>query len=356
MTTVADWITSPCPEPSAEHRTRAEQRQSQLTKPAGSLGRLEQLAIELAALQRTERPRAEKTPIIVFAADHGVVAQGISPFPAEVTVQMLANFAAGGAAISVLAQALGQTLTVIDVGSLAETAAPGVVVDKQRRGTRDFSQEPALTADEVAEALDAGRRAVTRAAGEGADLMAFGEMGIGNTTSAAAIVCALTGQSPLEVAGAGAGLDETGRRHKGEVIAAALALHGLQGPSDSAEAVLCAVGGLEIAALAGAIISAAQAAIPVVVDGFIVSAAALAAVRLNPSCRPWLIFAHRSAERGHAITVEALGARPLLDLEMRLGEASGAATALPIIRLACALHNGMATFAEAAVSQRSESC
>ena len=152
MTTVADWITSPCPEPSAEHRTRAEQRQSQLTKPAGSLGRLEQLAIELAALQRTERPRAEKTRIIVFAADHGVVAQGMSPFPAEVTVQMLANFAAGGAAISVLAHALGQTLTVIDVGSLAETAAPGILVDKQRRGTRDFGQEPALTADEVAQA------------------------------------------------------------------------------------------------------------------------------------------------------------------------------------------------------------
>jgi nicotinate-nucleotide--dimethylbenzimidazole phosphoribosyltransferase len=354
--TTEDWIVAPCPGPSAEHRALAEHRQAQLTKPAGSLGRLEQLAIELAALQGTERPRAEKAPIIIFAADHGVTAQGISPFPSEVTVQMLANFAGGGAAISVLARALGQTLTVIDVGTLAETALPGVLVDKPRRGSRDFSQEAALTAAELAHCLASGRRAVARAAEEAPDLLVFGEMGIGNTTSAAAIVCALTGRAPFDVAGAGAGLDEQGRRHKANVIAEALERHRLQDAGASPERVLCAVGGLEIAALTGALIAAAQARIPVVVDGFIVAAAALAAVRLNSSCRPWMIFAHRSAERGYTVTMEALEARPLLDLAMRLGEASGAATALPIIRLACALHNGMATFDEAAVTGRSAPC
>jgi nicotinate-nucleotide--dimethylbenzimidazole phosphoribosyltransferase len=353
MTTTTDWTRAPCPNPSAECRALAEQRQAQLTKPAGSLGRLEQIAIELAALQASERPRAETAPILIFAADHGVAAQGISAFPSEVTVQMLANFAGGGAAISVLARSLGQNLTVIDAGTLADETIPGVLVDRPRRGTRDFSQEPALTPDELTHALACGSRAVTRALGEQPDLLILGEMGIGNTTAAAAIVCALTGDDPLGIAGAGTGLDDAGRRHKAEVIASALKRHGLRGEPRPVEDVLCTVGGLEIAALTGAIIAAAQMRVPVLIDGFIVSAAALAAVRINPSCRPWLIFSHCSAERGHRIVLDALSAKPLLDLELRLGEGSGAALALPLVRLACALHNGMATFAEAAVSQRS---
>jgi len=266
---------------------------------------------------------------------------------------MMANFAAGGAAISVLARTLGQSLTVIDAGSLADTALPGVLADKPRRGTADFSREPALTRSDLGHALACGRRAVDRTLADLPDLLILGEMGIGNTTSAAAIVCALTGEDPLAVAGAGTGLDDSGRRAKAHVIAGALKLHGLRGRMPMAEEVLCTVGGLEIAALTGAMIAAAQSRIPVLVDGFIVSAAALAAVRLAPSCRPWLIFSHRSAERGHRIILDALGAQPLLDLELRLGEGSGAAVALPLVRLACALHNGMATFAEAAVSQRS---
>ena len=351
-----DWIKAPCPQPSATHCVLAERRQAQLTKPAGSLGRVEGLAIELAALQASEHPCADRAPIIIFAGDHGVVRQGVSAYPAQVTAQMLANFASGGAAISVLAQALGSKLTVIDAGSLAVEAAPGIVMDKPRRGTRDFTEEAAMLASECDHALACGQRAVDRAAQGGADLILLGEMGIGNTTAAAAIVCALTGHVPDDIAGAGTGLDADGRRHKAQVIARGLARHGLSGGSQAAEQVLCAAGGLEIAALTGAIITAAQRRIPILVDGFIVSAAALAAVRLNPSCRPWLLFSHRSAEQGHGLILDALNARPLLDLELRLGEGSGAALALPLLRLACALHNGMATFEEAAVSQRPDAC
>jgi nicotinate-nucleotide--dimethylbenzimidazole phosphoribosyltransferase len=347
-----DWINAPCPEPSQAHRALAERRQAQLTKPAGSLGRMEALAVELAALQASERPRADNAPIIVFAGDHGVTRRGVSAYPAEVTAQMLANFASGGAAISVLARALGSKLTVIDAGSLAEEAAPGIVVDKPRRGTRDFTEEAAMLAPECDHALACGRRALERTALGGADLVLLGEMGIGNTTAAAAMVCALTGHAPDAIAGAGTGLDADGRRHKAQVIARGLARHGFSDGSQAADRVLCSVGGLEIAALTGAIIAAAQRRIPILVDGFIVSAAALAAVRLNPSCRPWLLFSHRSAEQGHGLVLDALHAHPFLDLELRLGEGSGAALALPLLRLACALHNGMATFEEAAVSQR----
>jgi nicotinate-nucleotide--dimethylbenzimidazole phosphoribosyltransferase len=226
-----------------------------------------------------------------------------------------------------------------------------VLVDKPRNGTCDFSREPALTSAEVTFALAAGRRAIARQVERAPQLVILGEMGIGNTTAAAAIASALLPCAPSEIVGVGTGLDDSGRERKARVIADALVLHGLKG-APPVEAVLAAVGGLEIIAMAGAIIAAAQAGIPVLVDGFIVSVAALAAGQLTPSCRPWLMFAHRSAERGHGMLLDALGARPLIDLDLRLGEASGAATALPILRLACALHNGMATFAEAAVSNR----
>jgi nicotinate-nucleotide--dimethylbenzimidazole phosphoribosyltransferase len=345
------WTGARCPEASARHRAAAAERQAQLTKPAGSLGRLEKLAIDLAALQHTDRPRAERAPIVIFAGDHGVTAAGVSAFPSEVTVQMLANFAGGGAAIAVLARELGQPLTLIDAGTLARDAMPGVLVDKPRPGTRDFSQEAALEPGELAHALACGRRAVESLGGQ-ADLLLLGEMGIGNTTCAAAMICALTGGDPAAIAGAGTGLDDAGRRRKAAVIGEALQRHGLAGRVSAPDAVLLAVGGLEVAALCGAIVAAAQAGIPVLIDGFIVSAAALAAVRLNPSCRPWLIFSHRSAEQGHMTVLDALDAEPLLDLNLRLGEGSGAALALPLVRLACALHNGMATFAEAAVSNR----
>ncbi len=328
----------------------ARQRQSTLTKPPGSLGRLEALAVELAGLQRTDRPQAKRAPIVIFAGDHGVTAQGVSAFPADVTVQMLHNFASGGAAIAVLARELGSPLTVIDAGTLSVTPIRGVVTDKPRLGTRDFSLEAALVASEVVYGVECGRRAVTAAIRGGADVLIFGEMGIGNTTSAAAIACALTGRPAADLVGNGTGVDEAGRARKMQVIKAALVQHDLTSSKASVERILGCVGGLEIAALTGAIIAAAAAGVPVLVDGFIVSVAALAAVRLNPSCRPWMLFSHRSAERGHGHVLDQLDAKPVLDLELRLGEGSGAAIALPILRLACALHNGMATFAEAAVS------
>jgi nicotinate-nucleotide--dimethylbenzimidazole phosphoribosyltransferase len=346
-----EWVTQPCPAISATDREMAAARQDQLTKPAGALGRLETLAIELAGLQHTERPRAERVPIIVFAGDHGVVAQGVSAYPQEVTIAMMANFAGGGAAISVLARELGSTLEIVDAGTLAEMPMPGIVTDKPRLGSRDFSDGAALHASELAFAFDCGKRAVARAVTSEPDLLILGDMGIGNTTSAAAIAAALLGVSADGMTGLGTGLDASGRERKAHLIDAALAHHHLTGAP--AEKILCAVGGLEIGAICGAIIAAARHRIPILVDGFIVSVAALAAARLNPSCRPYLIFSHRSAEQGHRLVLDALGARSLLDLDLRLGEGSGAALALPILRLACALHNRMATFAEAAVPDRS---
>jgi nicotinate-nucleotide--dimethylbenzimidazole phosphoribosyltransferase len=345
-----DWVSQKCPESSATHRDAALARQAQLTKPAGSLGRLEYLACELAGLQQTERPRAATAPIIIFAGDHGVVAQGVSAYPQEVTIAMLANFAGGGAAISVLARELGCSLEVVDAGSLATAPIPGVITDKPRHGSRDFSQEAALTPAEVAFALACGQRAVARAGA--ADILIFGEMGIGNTTASSAIAAALLGVGAEQTAGSGTGVDAKGRALKARVIDQAIALHGLMQPGSSAEKVLCAVGGLEIIAICGAIIAAAQRRIPVLIDGFIVSAAALAAVRLNPSCRPFLLASHRSAEQGHRLVLQALNLQPLIDLDLRLGEGSGAALALPLLRLACALHNDMATFAQANVPDR----
>lgn len=345
-----EWVYQTCPEVSAVHREAAIARQAQLTKPTGSLGRLEQLAIELAGLQATGEPRAAQVPIIIFAGDHGIVAQGVSAYPQAVTIAMMANFAAGGAAISVLARELGSRLEIVDAGTLAEQEMAGVVTDKPRGGTRDFSLEAALTPAEVGFAFDAGRRAVARSMVGQPDLMILGEMGIGNTTASAAIAASLLGVSAGEIAGYGTGIDASGRAHKARVIDAAIARHGIAGAAP--EEILCAVGGLEIAAICGAIIAAAQARIPVLIDGFIVSVAALAAARLNPSCQPYLLPSHQSAEQGHKLVLRALNVQPLISLDLRLGEGSGAAIALPLVRSACALHNGMATFAQANVPDR----
>ena len=349
-----EWVYADCPAISLRHRDTALARQGELTKPAGALGRLETLAVELAALQHTDRPSADQVPITIFAGDHGIAAQGVSAYPQAVTIAMMANFAGGGAAISVLARELGSQLEVVDAGTLAEAPLPGVVTDKPRRGSRDFSKQAALEAAEVAFGLGCGQRAVARASMQKPDLLIFGEMGIGNTTTAATVAAALLGTEPDLMAGNGTGLDSAGRAHKAQVIAAALSHHGFGASDVSVERVLCAVGGLEIAAIAGAIIAAAHSGIPVLVDGFIVSVAALSAVRLNPSCRPYLLFSHRSSEQGHRLLLKALDAHPLLDLDLRLGEGSGAALAVPILRLACALHNRMATFSEAAVPVASE--
>jgi nicotinate-nucleotide--dimethylbenzimidazole phosphoribosyltransferase len=347
-----EWVYQECPGISAVHRAAAIARQAQLTKPTGALGRLEHLAIELAGLQQTERPRAARVPIIIFAGDHGIVAQGVSAYPQEVTTAMMSNFASGGAAISVLARELGSSLEVVDAGTLADSPVPGIVTDKPRCGSRDFSKEPALEPTELTFAFECGKRAVLRASAGEPDLLILGEMGIGNTTTSAAIAASLLGVSAEEMAGSGTGVDAAGRARKARAIDAALARHGLTGPGVSAERILCAVGGLEIAAICGAIIAAAQRRIPILTDGFIVSVAALAAMRLNRSCHSFLLPSHQSAEQGHRLVLRALNIDPLVSLDLRLGEGSGAAIALPLVRLACALHNGMATFAQANVPDR----
>ena len=250
---------------------------------------------------------AKRAAIILFAADHGIAAQGVSAFPSAVTVEMLRNFARGGAAISVMAKALDVPLTVVDVGTLADTPVDGVVSDKCRRGTDDFSTKSAMTTSDLAFALSAGQRAVATTGTP--DIVLFGEMGIGNTSAAAAIAASLIGVEARSVVGAGTGLNTTDQEKKARIIEQALARHELSATSTPLE-VLTHVGGLEIAALTGGMIAAAQAGIPVLVDGFIVSVAALAAVRINPSVRDWFLFSHRSQEQGHARVLDALVATP----------------------------------------------
>jgi len=344
-----DWLRAPAAVPDADSAELAAAHQGRLTKPAGALGGLETLAVRLAGLQRRSQPAADRVWITVFAADHGVAAAGVSAFPQAVTAQMVANMAAGGAAISVLAQALGAELELVNLGTVAQVPAhPRVRAALIAPGTADFTQGPAMTDAELAQALDAGAAAVARARADGADLFIGGEMGIGNTTAATAVACALLDARPADLVGPGTGLDAAGVARKAAVIEQALALHAGR-LADPAAALAC-VGGFEIAALTGAYVACAQRGLPVLVDGFISTAAALAAARLCAGAEAWLLLSHCSAEPGHAAMLAALGGPTLLDLGMRLGEGSGAATAVPLLRLACALHNEMATFAQAGVA------
>lgn len=347
------WWRSPAPAPNQTIADAARARQNQLTKPPGSLGRLEDVAVQLAGLQHTVHPRIDPVHISIFAGDHGVVAEGVSAFPQAVTVEMLRNFVAGGAAISVLARHLGATLEVVNCGTLADPATlPQVIHAPVAPQTRNFCHDEAMSAKEWEQALSIGWHALQRAGQHGARLFIGGEMGIGNTTAATALLCALTGLSPEALSGAGTGLDNAGIQRKIRAVQQALQRH--QALLDDPVAVGRALGGFEIAALTGAYIAAAQAGIAVLVDGFICSAAALTALRLNPSIRDYLIFSHCSAEKGHHTLMQHMQAAPLMDLNLRLGEGSGAALAVPLLRAACALHNEMATFADAAVSGKLE--
>lgn len=348
----AAWWCQPARQPDEQAAHAARLRQGQLTKPPGSLGRLEELAIRLAALQGRPLPRLEHPWISVFAGDHGVVEEGVTPYPQSVTGQMLANFVKGGAAISILAKEVGAHLEVVDAGSVAEVPIAGVVSARAGRGTANLARAPAMTSAQLELALDTGRQATARALENRADLFIGGEMGIGNSTAAAALACGLLGLPGRVLAGPGTGLDGAGVARKAAVIDRALALHGFPLPGRPAHEALGRLGGFEIAALVGAYIACAQSGLPALVDGFIATSAALAAVRMNNGARDWLLFSHASAEPGHVRMLEALHARPLLDLDLRLGEGSGAAVALPLLRLACALHAGMATFAEAGLDDR----
>lgn len=339
----------PCAVLNETTRLQALARQGQLTKPPGALGQLESIAVQLAAMQGVERPQLERVQISIFAADHGIADEGVSAFPQAVTGEMVKNFARGGAAISVLAKTLAAELEVVNLGTVNDPGDwPAVLRVVIAPSTANFAVMPAMNPTQLAAAMQAGTDSVLRARQTSVQLYIGGEMGIANTTSASAIACALLLESPQLLAGPGTGLDSHGVARKAEVIKRALELHDLSG-KDALEILRC-VGGFEIAALTGAYLAAAQHGIPVLVDGFISTVAALLAVRLNAGVRDWLLFAHTSAEPGHRRVLAALDAQPLLQLGMRLGEGSGAAVAVPLLRLACALHNGMATFAEAAVS------
>ncbi|MGR6736694.1 nicotinate-nucleotide--dimethylbenzimidazole phosphoribosyltransferase [Pseudomonas chlororaphis] len=345
------WWLRPCKALDTQALEAAQSRQQQLTKPTGSLGQLERVAVQLAGLQGRVKPGLEQLWIAIFAGDHGVVAEGVSAYPQEVTGQMLHNFVTGGAAISVLARQLRARLEVVDLG----TVTPGLNLPGVRHlhlgaGTRNFVEGPAMTQTQGEQALQAGRDSVLRAVEQGSELFIGGEMGIGNTTAASAVACALLDIPVALLAGPGTGLDAAGVSHKARVIERALSRHAAQ-RSDALQT-LFNLGGFEIAALVGAYLACAQEGIAVLVDGFICSVAALVAVRLNPGCRQWLLFGHRGAEPGHRHILQTLEAEPLLDLGLRLGEGSGAALAVPLLRLACDLHGQMATFAEAAVADR----
>lgn len=343
------WITAPAQGIASEAAAAARRRQDTLTKPAGSLGRLEEIAVGLAGMQGAPHPALERVHIAVFAADHGVAAEGVSAYPQAVTVEMVRNFAAGGAAIAVLARALNAKLEVVDVGTAVDPGPlAGVISQRAGAGTANFCTGPAMGDGQLEIALAAGRDAVRRACAAGAQLFIGGEMGIGNTTAASAVTCALLDLAPELAAGPGTGLARAGVSHKAEVVRAALERHGaaLATPLE----VLRCLGGFEIAALTGAYAACAQRGLPIMVDGFIAGVAALLAARLCPGAAAWFFHSHVSAEPGHAYVLRALGAKPLLDLGMRLGEGSGAAVAVPLLRLACRLHNEMATFDEAGVS------
>lgn len=350
---MSHWFENPAARVSAIHRERALARQSQLTKPPGSLGRIEQIAVELAAMQQRDLPAVDRINIVVFAADHGVATEGVSAFPQVVTGEMVKNFAAGGAAITVLARALDAQFQVVNVGTVGELPVlPGVSDRRIAAGTANLRTQSAMTAQQCLQALQIGADVVDGI--PDSELFIGGEMGIANTTSATALACALLGLVPQQLVGRGTGVDAAGLQRKTDVIADALHIHAAA--LTSPLAILTALGGFEIAALAGAYVRCAQRGTPVLVDGFICTAAALVACRINPTIAPWLLFSHASAERGHRLLLESLllespVARPLLDLDLRLGEGSGAALAVPLLRLACALHAGMASFADAGVSQ-----
>ena len=322
-----------------------------LTKPQGSLGRLEEIAMQYCLATHTATPTLGKMRIYCFAGDHGVANEGVSAFPKEVTPQMVLNMLGGGAAINVFTRHVGAELRIVDMGVDTDFAnLPGLINRKVKRGTANMTKGPAMTRLEVTQALESGIALATDAAAEGVTLLGTGEMGIANTTPATALFAAYLGMVPAEITGRGTGLNEDGVRHKQAVIEKALAVN----PSDPATPLetLAALGGFEIAGITGLILGAAASRIPVVVDGFISSAGALAAMRLQPEVAPYLFFSHVSQERGHRAIMERLAIRPILDLNLRLGEGTGAALAMNIIAAAIKMYNEMATFSSAHVSHR----
>jgi nicotinate-nucleotide--dimethylbenzimidazole phosphoribosyltransferase len=335
--------------PDAEAARQAQAHLDAKTKPRGSLGRLEEIACRIAAVRGTGLPDLPRKAVVVMAADHGVTEEGISAYPREVTAQMLLNFARGGAGINVLARAVGARVIVVDMGvANAPSDLPNVLSRRVEAGTRNFTREPAMSHEQARRALEAGIEVATTLAREGFTLIGLGEMGIGNTTAASALVAAYTRSAVEEVTGRGTGVDDDGWRRKVDAIRRGLARH--QPIYTDGLGTLAQLGGFEIAGLAGVVLGAAAHRIPVLVDGFITAAAALAAVRIAPQAASYLLAAHMSVEPGHRCALEALGQRPLLDLGLRLGEGTGGALAMGLVEASLRVLHEMATFADAGVS------
>jgi nicotinate-nucleotide--dimethylbenzimidazole phosphoribosyltransferase len=318
------------------------------TKPRRSLGRLEDLACQVAAIRGTPRPPMPEKAIIVMGGDHGVAEEGVSAYPQEVTGQMLLNFARGGAAINVLAQHVGARVVVVDMGVKGAPQVAEVRAHPVGSGTRNFTRGPAMTREEAVQALETGIRIAKEVATDGCTLIGIGDMGIANTTSASALCAVFAGAQPEEVCGRGTGIDDAGLRRKIEVVRRGIEVN--RPDPENALDVLASLGGFEIAGLAGVVLGGAAACVPVVVDGFICTAAALAAIRLAPAAVGYLVASHRSVETGHRLALQALGVAPLLDLSMRLGEGTGAALAMTLIDASIRLLHEMATFDSAGVS------
>lgn len=330
---------------------RVQARLDRLTKPLRSLGRLEELAARYVAMTGEERPKLPRATIFTFAADHGVTEERISAYPSAVTAQMVLNFLRGGAGVNVLASHVGAEVRIVDIGVAHEFGSlPGLISRKVAHGTRNFLHEPAMTRDEAIRALEVGVILADDAAREGIGLLGTGDMGIGNTTASAAITAAMTGQPVKDVTGRGTGIDDARYARKLEVIEQALQRHrpDSRDPID----VLAKVGGLEIAGLAGLILGGAVRRTPVVLDGFIAGAAALIAAGLQPLCREYLIASHLSVEQGHQAVVNQLGLKPLLNLELRLGEGTGACLGIGLVQAGIKILTQMATFDEAGVSEK----
>ena len=331
--------------------TRVQHRLDSLTKPRGSLGRLEELALRCALITGQERPSVEQKVLFVCCADHGVSAEGVSAYPREVTAQMVYNFLRGGAAISVLARQFGLMVHVVDLGVDHDFAPelPGLLQHKVGRGTANIVDGPAMPRHEAVHGIEAGVAVAENAIRNGAQVLGVGEMGIGNTTVATALLAALSGIDPEQLAGTGTGVGNAGRLHKVAVVRQALACN-VPNPADPL-GTLAALGGYEIAGITGICLAGAAHHTPVVIDGFIATAGAWVACALHPAVKERLIFAHRSAEQGHQHILAALDVKPLLDLDLRLGEGTGAALGMGLVESAVRLLNDMATFAEAGVAE-----
>ncbi|HYA90392.1 MAG TPA: nicotinate-nucleotide--dimethylbenzimidazole phosphoribosyltransferase [Thermodesulfobacteriota bacterium] len=330
---------------------QARIRQDSLTKPRGSLGQLETLSIQVAGIKGNSRPRIVHKVIFTLAGDHGVTKEGVSAYPSEVTPQMVYNFLRGGAGINVLAKQIGGRVVVADLGvASALEPHPDLKIKKVAVGTRNMTEGSAMSKEDTIRSIEAGIDLVEEDLTKGIDILGTGDMGIGNTTASSAITAAITGADVVRVTGRGTGLDDDGWERKVEMIEKALAIN-RPDPKDAID-VLSKVGGFEIGGIAGVILAGARYRIPVVIDGFISGAAALIATTLSPEVKPYLIASHQSAEQGHRVLLEYLGLKPLLNLDLRLGEGTGAALGIFLVEASLKILDEMATFAEAGVSEK----